>query len=140
MIARRRERERQRRDRERAASGSESKDKSEKDDKTDKTDRTENGDKSESRDKKSRSKSGRPSRRMDIIDQLDATGIYGNGSVYSPATHDDKSGKLTRVSLSSRWTLRCSQSSQKPKHESKSPDAGIPEGLAEQHAGWGWPA
>lgn len=31
------------------------------------------------KDGKERSKSGRPSRRLDIIDQLDATSIYGTG-------------------------------------------------------------
>lgn len=35
------------------------------------------------RDAKSRSKSGRPSRRMDLIDQLDATSIYGTGRKFS---------------------------------------------------------
>lgn len=49
-------------------------------------DKKESGDKAESRGdrerrdgKSSRAKSGRPSRRMDIIDQLDATSIYGTG-------------------------------------------------------------
>lgn len=36
-------------------------------------------DKDKERASKSRSKSGRPSKRMDLIDQLDATSIYGTG-------------------------------------------------------------
>ncbi|OAA48569.1 Pal1 cell morphology protein [Metarhizium rileyi] len=46
----------------------------------------------ESRDKeregKGRSKSGRPSRRMDIIDQLDATSIYGTGLFHHDGPFD----------------------------------------------------
>lgn len=38
------------------------------------------------RDAKSRSKSGRPSRRMDLIDQLDATSIYGTGRKFRRST------------------------------------------------------
>lgn len=33
----------------------------------------------ETREPKEKTKSGRPSRRLDIIDQLDATSIYGTG-------------------------------------------------------------
>lgn len=36
----------------------------------------------ESRDGKDKTKSGRPSRRIDIIDQLDATSIYGTGCMF----------------------------------------------------------
>lgn len=42
---------------------------------------------SENRDglpRKPRDKSHRPSRRMDIIDQLDATSIYGTGRMFCP--------------------------------------------------------
>lgn len=49
-----------------------------------------------------RSKSGRPSRRLDIIDQLDATSIYGTGRKYTrpgSLAHSRASeiGQLTRV-------------------------------------------
>lgn len=40
------------------------------------------------RDAKSRSKSGRPSRRMDLIDQLDATSIYGTGLFHHDGPFD----------------------------------------------------
>ncbi|KAK2590227.1 hypothetical protein QQS21_012088 [Conoideocrella luteorostrata] len=44
--------------------------------------------KDKERDGKSRSKSGRPSRRMDIIDQLDATSIYGTGLFHHDGPFD----------------------------------------------------
>ena len=74
-------REREREAREKAA------DRQEKDSKEvrDSKERREPRENRSSRDKdgKGRDKSGRPSRRMDIIDQLDATSIYGTGRTYS---------------------------------------------------------
>lgn len=70
--ARRREAERQRR-----GDGKERSDKGDRD-----RDRERDRDRDRERDRGDRSKPTRPSRRMDIIDQLDATSIYGTGRMF----------------------------------------------------------
>lgn len=73
MIAKRRERERARREALKKEASREDKET------RDSKDGKETKDLREARDGKSKSRSTRPSRRMDIIDQLDATSIYGTG-------------------------------------------------------------
>lgn len=70
MISRRRERERSKREPRPEGQSKESREKREPRETKEGRERSEG---------KSRSKSGRPNRRVDIIDQLDATGIYGTG-------------------------------------------------------------
>lgn len=55
------------------------------------------------------SKSKKPDRKLDIIDQLDATSIYGTGCKY-PALHLGISISNHR-SIPPRWSIRCLQSS-----------------------------
>lgn len=73
MIAKRRERERRYRESRAVGDGRE-----ESDNKKEDVDKSERKDR-EKRDGKSKGKPVKPSRRMDIIDQLDATSIYGTG-------------------------------------------------------------
>ncbi|PHH60208.1 hypothetical protein CDD81_1950 [Ophiocordyceps australis] len=75
MIEAKRLRDRQRREREGRSSGREREGRSAKDGK-------------EGKEGKERSKSGRPSRRLDIIDQLDATSIYGTGLFHHDGPFD----------------------------------------------------
>lgn len=72
--ARRRDAERQRR-----GDGKERGDKGDRDRDRDR------GDRDRERDRGDKSKPNRPSRRMDIIDQLDATSIYGTGCMLWPS-------------------------------------------------------
>ncbi|KAF4124705.1 Pal1 cell morphology protein [Geosmithia morbida] len=94
MIARRRERERQKRDAPKppagptvgatkAAAAPAADATAEKSDRRDARERRERD-----REGKTRSKSGRPNRRVDIIDQLDATGIYGTGLFHHDGPFD----------------------------------------------------
>lgn len=66
-------------------------DRSERPDRSDRPDRPERTDRGERPENKERSKtgrSGRPNRRMDIIDQLDATSIYGTGLFHHDGPFD----------------------------------------------------
>lgn len=102
IIARRRERERQKRegrDTTAAAPATAATDKAETRDRREGREREGREREGRDREGKSRSKSGRPNRRVDIIDQLDATGIYGTGRTLSPLAppHLSLSTPLSRV-------------------------------------------
>ncbi|KAM0193955.1 hypothetical protein ACHAPA_000280 [Fusarium lateritium] len=83
--ARRREYERQRR-----GDGKDRGDRSDRDRDRERRDRSERGERSErtERTDKEKDKSSRPSRKMDIIDQLDATSIYGTGLFHHDGPFD----------------------------------------------------
>lgn len=71
-----------RREAERRGDGKERGDKGGRDRDRDRERERERGDRDRERDRGDRSKPNRPSRRMDIIDQLDATSIYGTGRMF----------------------------------------------------------
>lgn len=67
-------------------------------------------------------KSRKPDRKLDIIDKLDVTSIYGTGcEYYLPIAKY----LLTCFSISSRWTIRCLQPTQKPTRKQTCTDASI---------------
>jgi hypothetical protein len=70
------------------------------------SDRSDRGERSERSERSDKDKSSRPSRKMDIIDQLDATSIYGTGRTFypilPPCSLDDL---LIRCSVPSRWAF-----------------------------------
>lgn len=104
MIARRRERERQKREQRPEGQSRESRERREPREPREPRENREPREGREKGESKSRSKSGRPNRRVDIIDQLDATGIYGTGCKSSEDT-DLPLRVLIWQSIPSRWSI-----------------------------------
>lgn len=84
----------------------------------------------EGRDKK-------PSRKLDIIDQLDATSIFGTGSKFSIPAATRQAANST--SVPPRWPLRCGQPQPQQARQPSRSHAGLPQGLAQQHHRRLWP-
>jgi DNA mismatch repair ATPase MutL len=72
----------------------------------------------------------KPSRKLDIIDQLDATSIYGTGRKYSALVFDICISDLH--SIPPRWTIRCLQSSPQQERQQTCTYAGVSKGFSEQ--------
>jgi hypothetical protein len=71
----------------------------------------------------------RKSRKMDIIDQLDATSIYGTGREL--LTLKKSCICIDVSSFPPRWSFRCVQPSSKPTRQQTRTYASIPQGLAQ---------
>lgn len=81
------------------------------------------------------SKSTKPNKKLDVIDKLDVTSIYGMGRKLGTnlvlCDHF-----LTRCSVPPRWPIRCLQSSQKPQERKVCSDASISQGFSQHGDGW----
>ena len=78
-------------------------------------------------------KSRKPDRKLDIIDKLDVTSIYGTGCEYFSIGLS--TAVLTLNSIPSRRTIRCLQPTPEQARQSPSSNASFPQGFLEQWPG-----
>jgi hypothetical protein len=71
---------------------------------------------------------GKPQKRLDVIDKLDVTSIYGTGCKSIP---NSSIATTNSVSVPPRWTFRCLQPTSQPQGFPQSPNASIPSRLAQ---------
>jgi hypothetical protein len=73
-------------------------------------------------------RSKKPDRKLDLIDKLDVTSIYGTGCKYFE-TYSRSIANFN--SIPSRWTIRCLQPSPKPTRKQTRSNASISKGFSQ---------
>ena len=89
----------------------------------------------ERRHREKRDKTKPPNKKLDLIDRLDATSIFGTGCTFALTAVLHVPALTSSRSVSPRWSVRRRQSPSQQEWAPKRADAGFPKRLA-QHVDW----